>query len=137
MEYNKCSIDVFSNMEEPDENMLIGFDLTKKEYDDEFIIIAKREDYEDMADFKNKTGVDIAINQKEGAEPLAIIALFEKRKDILKLQKNKQTVNETNDNGIRDDLKDIKDEHVSLNPEELSEKPVAITGKPRSKPKLN
>ena len=93
MELSKYSLDDFSGQEPPYEDMFVGFNTSKNSLDNDFVVTAEKADFVSIADFKLKTGSDIAFAQKESTECSNIAALYEKRVSISNLCENKKTNN--------------------------------------------
>lgn len=89
-EHSKFSLDDFSRQDEPYVDMFVGFDLSKEETDNEFVITLNKSEFKNMAEFKEISNCEMAFSQKEGSECYTVLDLYEKRLDVIKMKNRKK-----------------------------------------------
>ena len=89
MEKTTYSLDQFGGQDAPYSDMFVGFDTSKDPSSNEFVITSEKENFENLADFKEQTNCEIAFSQKEFTECENVVALYEKRIEVARLKDKK------------------------------------------------
>ncbi len=90
IEIERFSFDSFSGQGEPYESKFVGFDESKSQSDEEFILVVSKDEFDTIDDFKKAFGVKMALAQKEGIDSSKIADLYEKRLEISRLKSSKE-----------------------------------------------
>jgi len=135
VEHKQFSLDQFGGQDAPYSDMLVGFDLTKDYSDPAFVVTALKECFQSISEFKETFGCEMAFAQKEDSECSRIVALYEKRVEVVRL-KGKTKNNKSADAEAKA-IEKLENDDYSSDESDILEKPSKVEKKEKKSKSSN